>query len=171
MKTRDVHRAEPRRDGLKAHLIAEEGHDPYKARAKRAEPAVCKSCMAVLHGGRWHWTIAPLPDAEWDLCPACQRIKDCYPAGELTLSGAFLDRHGQEIVRLARNVEALERHQHPLQRIMDVVDAADHITITTTDIHLPRRIGHAIVSAYKGDLQTHYDEAGYFVRMTWRRDE
>lgn len=170
MKTRDVHRAQPRHDTIKSHLIDEERHDPYRASAKLAEPIVCRQCMAVRTEGRWQWTDKPLPGAHWDLCPACHRTNDRYPAGELTLTGDFLNTHGQEIIRLARNVEALERHEHPLQRIMEVADDGDRIVVTTTDIHLPRRIGHAIASAYKGDLETHYDEAGHFVRMTWRRD-
>ena len=44
------------------------------------------------------------------------------------------------------------------------------VTIRTTDIHLPRRIGHAIFDAYKGKLDTHCDKAAYFVRMTWKRE-
>jgi hypothetical protein len=53
---------------------------------------------------------------------------------------------------------------------MSIDEKAGTIVIATTDIHLPRRIGHAIVDAFKGDLETHYDEGGYFVRMTWKRD-
>ena len=88
----------------------------------------------------------------------------------MTLTGRFLTEHGEEIVRLSRNIEALERHEHPLQRIMDIDVTAEKIVMTTTDIHLPRRIGHALERAYKGELDTHYDEGGYFIRMTWHRD-
>ncbi len=38
----------------------------------------------------------------------------------------------------------------------------------TTDIHLPRRIGTALKRALHGTLDTHFDDAGYFVRVTWR---
>jgi len=53
---------------------------------------------------------------------------------------------------------------------MSISDANEKVVITATDIHLPRRIGHAIVDAYKGDLGTHYDREGYFVRITWTRE-
>ena len=43
--------------------------------------------------------------------------------------------------------------------------------ITTTDIHLPRRIGQALHSAYKGSLDVHYDEEGYFIRVHWSLPE
>jgi hypothetical protein len=171
MKQGELRGGRKQRDALKSHLIAEESHDPYRSRKKLPEPAVCKQCMAVLTGGRWQWTAKPLEGAHWELCPACHRIADKYPAGELTLTGSFLKAHGAEIVRLARNVEAMERREHPLQRIMEVAEEEDRIVITTTGLHLPRWIAHAVTSAYKGDLETHYDEAGHFVRMTWRRDE
>ena len=31
-------------------------------------------------------------------------------------------------------------------------------------------IKNVLVDAYKGDLETHYDEAGHFLRVTWRRE-
>jgi hypothetical protein len=36
---------------------------------------------------------------------------------------------------------------------------------------LPRRIGHALESAWDGKLDTHYDEAGYFARVAWERTD
>ena len=86
------------------------------------------------------------------------------------MSGGFLAGHKQEIMELARHTEEAERKEHPLQRIMSIDHAEGKVTIRTTDIHLPRRIGHAIFDAYKGELDTHYDKAAYFVRMTWKRE-
>jgi hypothetical protein len=45
----------------------------------------------------------------------------------------------------------------------------DSVVITTTDVHLPRRIGHALEAAWGGTLKTQYDEAGYFARIGWER--
>ncbi|MGA7325550.1 MAG: hypothetical protein WBX25_13935 [Rhodomicrobium sp.] len=61
--------------------------------------------------------------------------------------------------------------EHPLQRIMSINETGGKITIAATDVHLPRRIAHAIVDAYKGNLDTHYDREGYFVRMSWKRED
>jgi hypothetical protein len=170
MKSRPRSKVPVRRDTLKSHLITEERHDPYKATRKRADPGVCPQCMAVYLAGRWRWVDTALPKAQWQLCPACHRIKDKYPAGRIMLMGKFLAKHGPEIMRLVRNVEAIERREHPLQRIMEVQPSDDRTVITTTDIHLPRRVGHALVGAYKGKLETKYDQGGYFVDMRWRRD-
>lgn len=169
MKKRDLHRAEPRHDTIKSHYIQEHRHDPYKARGKLHEPTICPQCTAVFHEGRWQWMKERPEGAHQQLCPACHRINDNYPAGELTLGGTFLPAHREEIIALARNTEQAEKSEHPLQRIISIDEAAGKIVITTTDIHLPRRIGHAIVAAFKGALKTQYDEEGYFVRMSWER--
>lgn len=143
--------------------------DPYMAQQKLAEPAVCSTCGAVFHNGRWTWAPRPAM-AEETTCQACHRIKDKYPAGQLTLKGAFARGHKDEILRLARHKEALENKEHPLNRIMAVEENAQSIVINTTDLHLPHRIGEALRHAFHGALDVHYDEGGYFVRATWKRE-
>lgn len=170
MKQRDSHRPEQRHDAIKSHHIEEHRHDPYKARGKLPEPSICPQCSAVFVNGRWQWSKESLSGAQSHLCPACHRIADGFPAGELTLAGSFVQKHGAELVGLIRNIEAAQSREHPMQRIMGLEELGNRIVVTTTDIHLPRRIGHALVDAYKGDFQTHYDEAGYFVRMAWKRE-
>ena len=112
--------------------------------------------------------MAPEPAAIL-VCPACRRTREGVPAGEITLSGSFYADHADEILRLVRRVEKSERAEHPLHRIMAIRQTAGAATITTTDIHLPRRIGHALEGAWDGELSTNYDEAGYFVRIRWER--
>jgi hypothetical protein len=111
--------------------LEEVSHDPYLARSKPPEPALCPQCGVVYHRGRWQ--RAPRPEkAHEHLCPACQRIKDRYPAGYVKLSGNFAT-HRDEIRRLVQNEEQREAADHPLQRIMDIMDNGGVITITTTD--------------------------------------
>ena len=169
MKPVTTHRPEPRTDLIKSHNIDEHRHDPYKAHGKLHEPTLCKQCKAVFVHGRWQWADAP-KDAHEALCPACHRVADKFPAGEVKLSGGFVAAHAEEIIGLVRNIEKAEQKEHALQRIMGIDHAADRILITTTDIHLPRRIAHAVESAYGGHLETHYDDRGYFVRIAWTRD-
>ncbi|MGF7213015.1 hypothetical protein GGE65_007651 [Skermanella aerolata] len=145
--------------------------DPYKRTEKLHDPSICSQCGAIYHSGRWHWGAPPVAAIEVE-CQACQRINDQYPAGILTLSGTYLrnEQHRSEILNSARHQEELEKAEHPLNRIMGVESQDDEIVITTTDIHLPRRIGEAVHQAHHGDLSFHYDEDGYFVRVNWRRD-
>jgi hypothetical protein len=149
-------------------LIHEHVHDPYKARLKPADPLVCPQCGAVYESDRWRWGPCPAGASE-QLCQACHRIKDRYPAGEVRLSGEFLAAHKKELVHLVRNQEELETAEHPLHRVMSIEDREGEVVITTTDIHLPRRIGQALHSAHKGSLDVHYDEEGYFIRVRWAR--
>ncbi|MDE2580465.1 MAG: hypothetical protein KGL52_02405 [Rhodospirillales bacterium] len=144
--------------------------DPYKRAGKLAEPTVCPQCGAVYRQGRWQWGEPPA-GAHKDLCQACHRINDGFPAGEVVLTGRFLAAHQAELLTVIRRQEEIEKPEHPFNRIMNVAAAADRITVTTTDIHLPRRIGEALARAYDGTLDFKYDEDGYFLHVDWRRDD
>lgn len=170
MKKRDVYRAEPRHDVMKSHNIQEEVHDAYQRRKKFREPSVCTQCDAVYHDGRWQWLEETPKEAAADLCPACHRIKDKYPAGEIILAGTFLAAHREEILALVRHEAESETAEHPLHRIMAIEEHPGGPVVTTTDIHLPRRIGHALEHAYKGLMEIRFDKDGHFARVKWHRD-
>ena len=141
--------------------------DCYKAPAKLSEPSVCPQCGAVYRDGRWRWGARPF-GAHEQVCQACHRINDRYPAGILTLSGPLVSAHKDELIRLARHQEQAETKEHPLNRIIMIEEAPEGLVITTTDIHLPRRIAIAQKRAWGGKTELHYDEDAYFLRATWR---
>ncbi len=148
-------------------LFKERVHDAYKAKGKLPEPSVCSLCGAVFHDGRWQWLPAP-EGAHREICPACHRIHDHYPAGYLTLGGEFFRTHRDEIMHLVHNHEKHERAEHPLKRIMAVEEEKDGATlITTTDIHLARGIGEALHHAYQGELKFHYNPEQALLRVSW----
>ena len=151
-------------------LIQERRHDTYRSHGKLKEPTVCSRCGAVYRGGMWHWEEAP-NDAQTHVCPACLRIEDDYPAGLVSLSGGFLDVHREEILALARNEESRAKSEHALERIMRIDQGEGETVVTTTDIHLARRIGEAVHHAYAGALDYHYQEGENRLRVNWRRDE
>jgi NMD protein affecting ribosome stability and mRNA decay len=150
------------------HILEESLHDAYRMRAQPKGHATCPDCGAVFHAGRWQWG-EHVRGAEEHLCPACLRIRDKYPTGYVTLSGEFFRTHREEIVNLVHNEEARERGQHPLQRIMTMQETDGGTEVTTTDIHLARRIGDAIYHAYQGSLEVRYSPDEYRVRVTWSR--
>jgi hypothetical protein len=142
--------------------------DPYQSQMKLDEGTVCPQCGAVFHDGRWQWLVQPRGAVE-ERCPACRRINDKFPAGILTLRGAFAREHKDAILELARHQEEAEKKEHPLNRILGIEQEGDVITINTTDIHLPRRIGEAVKRTWRGKLAIDFEEAGYFVRVNWSR--
>jgi len=149
------------------HAQDQQRTDPYKRPQKLAEPTVCPQCGAVYHEGRWQWSRRP-PDAAETLCQACLRSNDHYPAGVVTLSGELALQLKTELLNLARHQEQAEKAEHPMNRIIEVIEAPGEIVINTADIHLPRRIGEAIHRAHHGKLDMQFDENAYFVRVTWR---
>jgi hypothetical protein len=157
---------------IAGHAQDDQVIDTYKLRRKLAEPSRCPGCGAVFREGRWQWEREGLPGlAHEELCTACQRVNDNYPAGILTIKGPVVVSNKAELLALARRNEQAEKAEHCQNRIMAIEEPAeDELTIKTTDIHLPRRIGKAIDRAFHGDLQIHYDEGNYFVRVEWRRD-
>ena len=151
-------------------LLREQIHDTYRPRGRLKEPTRCPECGAVYHKGRWSWTAESGGDVAEELCSACRRIADAYPAGEVMVEGAFVPSHKNEILNLVRNVEAVESKEHPMNRIMAINAVDGGLHITTTDVHLPRRIGKALRDAWEGTLDVHFDDEGCFTRIVWNRD-
>ncbi len=157
------------RGGRRDRVVQEYRHDTYKSRGKLKEPTACSQCGAVFHKGRWTWGAKP-PQAHTAKCPACERMNDHYPAGVLSLRGPFIKAHIAEILGLVRNEEAQAKAEHPLSRIMGIDEEDDTIVISTTDTHLPRRIGEALHHAYHGELNLRYSKDQQFIRVLWVRD-
>ncbi|MEF3169256.1 MAG: ATPase [Deltaproteobacteria bacterium] len=154
--------------GRRDRLIQEKRHDTYKEYGKWPEPTVCTVCKSLFIDGRWTWRPAPA-DANQTICPACQRIRDHYPAGILEIRGPFFREHRDEILNLIRNEESLEKDEHPMERLMGIVDTEDMTTIETTGVHIARRLGEAISRAYQGTLDIQYQEGEKSIRVTWER--
>jgi NMD protein affecting ribosome stability and mRNA decay len=154
-----------RRTGRRIAGRAQQDHrlDPYQAQQKPHEPTACPQCGAVYHEGRWQRGQKPA-DAHAQLCPACRRVNDDLPAGVITLHGDWARQHKDELVGLVRNEEAAEKPEHPMNRIAKIEETDEGLVITTTDIHLPRRIGEAVKRAFHRKLDLHFDEGGYFLR-------
>ena len=148
--------------------IEEVGHDPYHARSKPAEPAVCPQCGLIYHKGRWQRAARPEKANEY-VCPACHRANDRNPAGYITLTGPYLGAHGEELRRLIKNEQERVAESHPLQRIMQIEDENGKLIVTTTDLHLARRIGDALHAAFQGELSVKYSPDEFLVRVNWTR--
>jgi hypothetical protein len=157
------------KQGRQDRLIQEKRHDTYEGREKWPEPTVCSECGAVFIEGRWTWLEPPPDKPHMIVCPACQRIRDNIPAGYLEIRGAFFEDHREELLNLIYNLESQEKGEHPMERLMDISGEEVQTLITTTGIHLPRRIGEALKHAYQGDLDFTYGDGEKSIRVTWTR--
>ncbi|HSN04537.1 BCAM0308 family protein [Nitrospira sp. NS4] len=148
--------------------LKEHRHDSYRLFGKLKEPTVCSGCGALFHKGRWTWGAAP-KGAATTTCPACHRMHDKYPMGLVTIAGSFKEKQHEQVMGVIHNAAAQEKKEHPLSRIMAVERRPEGLVISTTDTHLPRRIGEALKHAYRGELEYHYDQEEEFIRVNWTR--
>jgi NMD protein affecting ribosome stability and mRNA decay len=151
-------------------LLRERVHDPYRAGEKLRQKIRCPDCGVTYRNGRWVWPETESRGLMQQLCPACRRIDDRYPAGELVIAGDFIEAHEDEILATIRHVAEAEVSEHPLNRIMAIDEDDGVLVISTTDLHLPHRIAHALRDAWGGTMKTHYDLGGCFTRVLWERD-
>ncbi|GAB4579023.1 MAG: BCAM0308 family protein [Anaerolineales bacterium] len=150
-------------------LIKEKRHDVFPTKGDWPEPTMCQSCGAVYSKGRWSWATVE-GKAHTTTCPACRRIQENFPAGYIEVSGAFFRQHENEILNLVQNTEKLEKSAHPLERIIAVEPNVQKTLITTTGIHIARRIGEAISRAYQGEYSIQYADGEKRIRVFWQRD-
>lgn len=143
-------------------------HDPYERRVKSSDALVCGECGVVCHGGRWYWGTAPLCDEQATTCPACERIRDRYPAGRVQLRGLPAEDR-DAVLQLVRNIEAREKQEHPLERLIEVShEEGGDVLVTTTGMHLARCIAAALRRRSHGRVEIHYAEGENLVRIEYR---
>ncbi|MGE0598579.1 MAG: BCAM0308 family protein [Dehalococcoidia bacterium] len=160
-------------------IVPEAGHDPYAEIQQPPAGTVCEVCGLKFENGRWTWPgegrTFPARRAEsgapTQVCPACRRTRDNYPAGFVSLSGAFVSGHLAEILEVVEQTSAAEIEDHPLNRVIELTSGADRVDFTTTDLHLARRVGEAVRDLFEGELAVDYLADGHQVRVGWVRDD
>jgi len=143
--------------------------DNYPHAEKARKSRVCTECGLVLHAGRWHRDAPPAGEVDATLCPACTRIRDGYAAGRLRLDAGFA-LHRDEIVRMIRNEEEAETAEHPLERLMGIEDVEGGIVVTTTGIHLARRIANKLERRFHRQARFHYADDDQLLQVEWERE-
>ncbi|MBI2180331.1 MAG: hypothetical protein HYU31_05870 [Deltaproteobacteria bacterium] len=100
--------------------------DTFLPRRSPKEIIQCSGCGAFYH--RRHWTLVspagfnPPVHVHPIYCPACKKIKERCPSGEVDLLGVGAGDRG-EVLRILRNEERRAREKNPLERIMRLAGA------------------------------------------------
>jgi len=154
----------------------EDWDDPYLNEEKPVGVLVCRECRSVFADDRWQLEeqakdiLKNTAHISHCLCPACQKIHDRIPGGVVTISGEFVKKHEEEIVRLINNENRRAMLVNPLERIMDVGHDSNGLTVLTTNEKLAQRIGRALYKAYRGKVDYHWSEDTKLARVYWVRD-
>lgn len=150
--------------------------DPYLSKLKPDDMAVCRKCGAVYHDKRWSLSkkaamAAAVTRGVKVLCPACQKIKDRFAGGFVTLKGDFVSGHTDEIINLVRNKEKLSMRYNPLNRIIDIRKKNGALEISTTTDKLAQRLGQVIKKAFNGEVKYKWSADTKLARIVWTRNE
>ncbi len=149
-------------------LIKEKRKDTYRGKNSLPAIQVCASCGAAFMNGRWTWNEVENHSIK-TMCPACRRINDNYPAGFIEIKGNFFAGHEEEISNLIRNTERLEKNERPLERIISMKLEKNITQLTTTGVHIARRIGEALARSYQGNFSFKYLSGEKGIRVYWER--
>ena len=151
--------------------------DPYVMVKAPKGPVMCRTCKAIYAKKRWHINsgearkLAASKDTHKIVCPACQKIKDDYPEGIVTLTWSDLRAHETEIRGLITNVEARAISVNPLERVMKMKRQKKDLEVQTTNDRLAQRIGRELVRAYKGKVTTQWGHRDMLARVVWQGPE
>ena len=161
----------------KYNTLYKKGHverDMYLPRLDPNGVIQSSGCGAFHHRRRWTLTppvgVSSEPRRYHVLCPACRKIHDRYPEGELTLRGIEAGNRA-EIARILRNEEARAREKNPLERIIRMDAANGGWRIETTTEKLAQRLGRSIKKARGGKLIYKWGYNTKFARVVWEKAE
>ncbi|OGP21679.1 MAG: hypothetical protein A2054_09435 [Deltaproteobacteria bacterium GWA2_55_10] len=164
-----------------AHMVRRKaidpGGDPYLNKAAPQDMALCKRCGSIYHEKRWYKRddlpekLSQTPNTDIVFCPACQKFRDNYPEGYLTIEGKFVEAHGDEIMNLIANKEDRQLHINPLEQIIEIRRHDGHIEVKTTTGKLAQRIGRILQKTFSGEIVYKWSVDTKIARVVWWRDD
>jgi hypothetical protein len=137
----------------------------------------CPDCGAVYY--RRHWSLsvpaqtrklAGIANFHAAPCPACRKIRDQYPMGEVRIVNSAPEDK-REMMRILRNEETRARQKNPLERIMTVRQhGPDEWRIQTTTEKLAQRLGRSLRKARGGRVHYEWSHNNKYVHVVWRKE-
>lgn len=150
--------------------------DSYLPRRSPKGMLYCQGCGAIYFRRRWTLTPpaevrvgAELRDSVRAVsCPACRKVRQQYPSGELRLA-EVARKESREILHLLRNAEKTARANNPLERIMDITVKGSGWKVATTTENLAQRLGRSLKKARGGKVTYRWSHNNKFVHVFWRK--
>ncbi len=155
-----------------------EAHNADAAPDIEGDVAVCGRCHAIYHPKHWHLDEAEYQQLRGDpkvseiVCPSCIAIEHQDFKGQVTLKGASLAKHREQILNTIYNEEAHLRATNPHSRIGLIEEQEEQILVWTVNEFLADRIGKELKKAFAGSHAeiTHLPRES-FTRVVWWREE
>jgi len=151
--------------------------DSYLPRWSPKGRLYCNGCGVTYY--RRRWTLTPPAEVrDWAefregvrtvLCPACRKIRERYPSGEVLLVGVTREE-SKEILHLLRNAEETARANNPLERIMEIEAKGSKWKVATTTENLAQRLGRCLEKARGGKVRYSWSHNNKFVRVFWQKN-
>ena len=150
-------------------------HDTYLNQTQPKDRSYCKRCQAIYHHKHWYFNEEEIQALQKNgaptvLCPACKKIEDKFASGIVTLKGAFVLDHREEIVNLIRNEENRAKGLNPLERIIEIQSIGEGFEVTTTHEKLAQRIGKRLHSSFSGNVAYQWTPQDKMARVSWNRE-
>jgi NMD protein affecting ribosome stability and mRNA decay len=158
----------------KKHVDVE--RDVYLPRRTPKGLLWCTDCGATYYRRRWTLTppeevrtqVESMTGLSFVLCPACRKIRDQYPSGELQVLGVGAEGK-EELFRLLKNQEEKARKKNPLERIMAIRLEGPAWKIDTTTEKFAQHLGRALKKARGGRVTYKWSHNNKFVRVIWEK--
>jgi hypothetical protein len=126
---------------------------------------VCKKCHDVFNGKKWNalhgLSKEELDTFETTMCTGCKRIRDRIVLGTVHLNGEAIASRTDEVIRMIRREEEIERSHNHCSRILDIKHDGRKMTIQTVNSSLAVHIARQLKKAFKGRLEIYKDTPGH----------
>ena len=116
---------------------------------------ICGECRAVYHKKAWHHSLEKLKmkdDRDYPLsfqmCPACKMIRDHQFEGEIKVIG-YPAEIKKELTNLIRNFCKRAYERDPMDRLIEIKEDGNNLTVTTTENQLAQKLAKKIREIFK----------------------
>ena len=122
--------------------------------AGKKDFVVCEKCNAVYYYKSWKHGFVDYKhlnenkNIKFEICPACQMIKDKKFEGKVVFESVPKE-YKEDILRNIKNTGERAYKRDPMDRIIEVKESGGNVEVTTTENQLARNIARQVTSAYK----------------------